>query len=169
MVPLFEFRQYFDNGNYRCGVALIPDKGGRIENYPERLLASWRHTNQHYENGVAKNTATRRAFKGVVRILKSLCNEMNTLGVAAAMPIPGFLIESMAWNVPNSCFSHKTWDENVQAVLFHLWFNTQDDESCKEWTEINGIKYLFHWEQPWTRANAHTFVHAAWSYVGVRP
>ena len=168
VAPLFEFRKYFESGSYRCGVALVPDNGGRIENYPERLLESWPRINQHYENGVEKNTATSRAFKGVVRILKTLRNEMEEGGVAVAKPVPGFLIECMTWNAPNSCFAHSTWDAVLQALLLHLWSNTKDDATCKDWCEVNDIKYLFHSSQRWTRAQAHAFVDAAWSYVGVR-
>jgi hypothetical protein len=168
VVPLFEFRQYFESGSHRCGVAIVPDNGGRIDNYPERLLESWPHVNQHYENGVEKNNATSRAFKGVVRILKTLRNEMEEGGIAVAKPVPGFLIECMTWNAPNSCFAHSTWDAVLQAVLVHLWSNTKDDATCKDWCEVNDIKYLFHSSQRWTRAQAYAFVDAAWSYVGVR-
>lgn len=168
VVPVFEFRQYFGNGSCRYGVALSPDNGGRIENYPERLLESWPNTPLHYENSVAKNTATGRAFKGVVRILKKLRNEMDEAGIEAASPIPGYLVECLAWNAPNSCFSHDTWDGDVQAVLLYLWTNTQNDADCKDWCEVDDIKYLFHSSQKWTRAQAHAFVNAAWDYVGVR-
>ena len=168
VAPLFEFRHYYESGNSLCGVALIPDKGWRIENYPERLLDDWPRIDQHYENGIAKNMATNRVFKGVVRILKSLRNEMETAGIAAATPIPGFLIESLVFNAPDACFKHSTWDAVVQTVLLHLWSNTKDDPSCHEWVEVNGIKYLFRASQKWTREQAHAFIDAAWSYVGVR-
>jgi len=168
VVPLFEYRHYYDNGRYLCGVALLPDKGWSIQNYPERLLDTWPRINQHYENAVEKNTATGRAFKGVVRILKSARNEMDEAGIQAAAPICGFLLECLAWNVPNSCFSHSTWDARIQAVLLHLWSNTKDAQQCHEWTEVNDIKYLFRSGQPWTLVNTHAFVDAAWSYIGVR-
>ena len=58
VVPLFEFRQYWESGSYRAGVALVTDRGERIENYPERLVDYWPSTPLHYENGVSKNTAT---------------------------------------------------------------------------------------------------------------
>ena len=93
---------------------------------------------------------------------------MEEAGIAASGPIPGFLIECLVWNAPNSCFTHKTWDGDVQAVLQHLWSNTKDDATCKEWLEVNDIKFLFHSAQKWTRAEAHAFLDAAWSYVGVR-
>ena len=168
VAPVFEFRWYFDDGSYRCGVALVPDSGGRIHNYPERLLESWPHINQHYENGVEKNNQTSRAFKGVVRILKALRNEMDEAGIGAAKPVPGFLIECMTWNAPNSCFAGSTWDAVVQAVLVHVWSKTKETASCKDWCEVNNTKYLFHPSQRWTRAEAHAFIDAAWSYVGVR-
>ena len=89
VTPFFEFRQYWENKTYRAGVALIPDKGGRVENFPERLLDDWPSTPLHYENGVSKNTATERRFKGIVRILKKLRNEMADAGNTTAKSIQG--------------------------------------------------------------------------------
>ena len=69
VVPLFEFRQYWEQGDYRAGVSLLTDKEGRkIENYPERLVDYWPQTPLHYENGNSKNTATTRRYRGLVRI-----------------------------------------------------------------------------------------------------
>ena len=48
VVPVFEFRQYWAHGGYRAGVALVSDRGVRIENYPERLLSYWPSTPLHY-------------------------------------------------------------------------------------------------------------------------
>ena len=71
VAPFFEHRRYLVNGDYQCGVALNPDNGGLILNYPERLLNSWPQRLLHYENGVSKNEETHRSYKGVVRILKN--------------------------------------------------------------------------------------------------
>lgn len=168
VAPFFEYRRYLTDGNYRCGVALRPDNGGTIHNYPERLLDSWPKTPQHYENGVSKNSITHKSFKGVVRILKTLCNEMANNGISIASNIPGFLIECLVWNAENRCLSHENWDDNVQVVLRHLWTKTKNDDTCKDWFEVNGIKYLFHSTQNWTRADAHNFLNSAWDYIGVR-
>ena len=54
VVPLFEFRQYWESENYRAGVALVTDQGRRIENYPQRLVEHWPSTPLHYENGNSK-------------------------------------------------------------------------------------------------------------------
>ena len=168
VVPLFEFRQYWESGNYLAGVALVTDQGKRIENYPERLVEYWPSTPLHYENGVSKNGATRRCFKGAVRILKKIRNEMEEADSSSAKAIPGYLLECMIWNVPNAAFTGSTWDAHIQAVLLHIWSNTKDDATCKSWCEVDGIKYLFRASQPWTRQAAHTFIDETWNYVGVR-
>ena len=80
----------------------------------------------------------------------------------------GYLFECMTWNVPNAAFAESTWDTRVQAVLAHLWINTQDDANCTSWCEVDDIKYLFRASQPWTRAAAHTFINEARDFVGVR-
>ena len=49
VVPLFEFRQYLESRDYRAGVALMTDKGRRIENYPERLVEYWPSTPEGIE------------------------------------------------------------------------------------------------------------------------
>lgn len=173
VVPLFEFRQYWPADEYhaakfRAGVALIADDGRRIENYPERLLDSWPQAPQHYENGVSKNTETSRGFKGIVRILKKLRIELEDGGSSAASAVPGYLLECLAWNAPKACFDSDTWEGRVQSVLRHIWQNTSDSNSCDKWLEVDGIKYLFHPTQPWTRAEAHAFINAAWDHVGVK-
>lgn len=170
VVPLFEFRQYWENGGYRAGVALIPDNSSRrIENYPERLVDYWPHTPLHYENGVSKNNSTQRRFKGMVRILKKLRIELADAGNAHAVGVPGYLAECLAWNAPDWCFEHDTWEDRVQSMLRFLWQNTKDHSLCAKWCEVDAIKYLFHGSQPWTRDQAHAFINVAWDYVGVKP
>ncbi len=156
VVPCFEFRRYEKDTSYTEGTAFDPDNGGRIQNWPD----------QNYNNGVTKNTATSGRFKDVVRILKRLRNKMNDEKVAAAGPIPSFLIECLVWNAPNPAFGHDTYTEDVWAVLAHLFNNTIDFEDCKEWGEINELKYLFRTVQPWRFAETHTFLSAAWNYLG---
>lgn len=169
VVPLFEFRQYWDSGTYRAGVALIPDNGGRIQNFPERLIDYWPPTPLHYENGKAKNDATSRRYRGMVRILKKLRIELEDAGDANAKVAPGYLVECLVWNAPDWCFSHDTWADRVQSVLRFLWQQTKSTSLCEKWCEVDAIKYLFHVLQPWTQEQAHAFINAAWEYVGVRP
>ncbi len=169
VVPFFEFRRYWDRGGYRAGVAVIPDKGGRIENYPERLVEYWPSTPLHYENGVSKNTATSRRFKGMVRIFKKLRVELEEAGNPIATEIPSYLLECLVWNAPNWCFQGDAWVDRVQSVLRFLWQNTNEAALCRKWCEVDNIKYLFHISQPWSRQQAHSIIDAIWDYVGVKP
>ncbi|MCP4990757.1 MAG: nucleotidyltransferase [Colwellia sp.] len=105
VAAFFEHRRYSEDDKYLSGVELHPDNGGKIINWPE----------QHYQNGVGKNKATGRAYKSLVRILKSLCNEMSEQNIYQAKEICGFLIECLVWNVPNSKFSHSDWMGNVRS------------------------------------------------------
>jgi hypothetical protein len=158
VVACFEYRYYMASGQYLVGTSFLTDGGKRIVNWPE----------QNYTNGVAKNTAAGRRFKGCVRILKHLRDEMNREGIAAAKPIASYLCECLVWNVPNEGFGHDSMTADVRWVLAHIFNNTRQDENCREWCEVNQIKYLFHGTQPWTREQAHGFVSAAWDYIGLR-
>ena len=166
VAPFFEYRQYLQDKTFAAGVALVPDRGARIHNFPERLVEHWPAIPLHYEQGVRKNNRTSRRYKGVVRITKKLRNLMDERAVPEAGPIPGFLIECLVWNAPDSCFDGNTWDARVQAVLAYLTTNTASSATCGKWCEVNDIKYLFHSNQKWTRAQAHAFVRRAWQFVG---
>lgn len=158
VAPFFEHRRYYANGGYEEGVELRPDSGNpfKVINWPE----------QHYSNGVKKNNDTGRSYKSVVRILKKLSNEMDEAGISQAKNIIGFLVECLVWNVPNENFNYSTWYSTVRACLAFLFNNTRKDEECSEWGEVSELKYLFRPTQKWTRQQAHSFIDAAWDYIG---
>lgn len=167
-VPVFIHRRYRTNGSYICGVQLFSDDSGKIINWPERLYDDAHWPNQHYENGVEKNTDTSRNYKGVVRIIKKLRNVMEDEGMEVAKPIKGFLVECLVWNVPNGQFGNSTWDGDVQAAMAHLWSHTKTIELCDQWGEVSELKYIFRGSPASKLEQAHAFIDAAWSYVGVR-
>lgn len=158
VAPFFEHRRYHRDGTYLSGVALRPDNGvpEEVTNWPE----------QHYQNGNAKNDRTRRSYRALVRILKSLRNEIDDARVAAAGPIIGFLSECLIWNVPDEHFAHSTYSGDLRAALTYLYNNTKDDATCAQWGEVSELKYLFRGPQKWTRQQAHNFILAAWRNVG---
>jgi len=158
VAPFFEHRRYNVSGKYLSGVELHPDNGGRIINWPE----------QHYDHGNLKNDRTRRSYRALVRIIKSLRNEMRDNNNNAAVPVIGFLNECMIWNVPDQHFSHQTYSDDLRAALVFLYERTRTDDSCKEWGEVSELKYLFNLSQKWTRQQANDFVVAAWNYVGFK-
>ncbi len=159
VVPTFEYRWYFRNFlgkiDYHRGTELHPDNGGRIINWPE----------QHYSNGVEKNIATGRRFKHITRIIKRLRNEMVENNITAANHIPSYLIECLVWNTPNNEFGYPKYTDDVRTVLAHTFNGTLTFDKCKEWGEVNELKYLFI-GQTWTWSQAHSFLSAAWDYIG---
>lgn len=166
VVPLFVHRRYKADGTYICGTELRPDSGGRIINWPERLYDTHEWPRQHYENGYGKNNDTRRAYRGVVRIIKKLRNIMDEDGIAEARPIKGFNVECLVWNAPNTCFTHPTWYEDVSSVLNHLSYNLSSMTLCGEWGEVSELKYLLKSDET-KRANFKSFIDRARKYIGI--
>jgi len=160
VVAFFEHRRYYANGNYISGVEMIPDNGvqARIRNWPQ----------QHYDQGVAKNDLTKRRFKSVVRILKTLSNRMAEDGIASAKIVPSFLIECLVFNAENRCFDKNSYFDMVRAVLANTHNNTLKVETCSEWGEVSELKYLFRNSQPWTVGQANKFLDDAWNYIGYK-
>lgn len=136
------------------GTQFYSDSGKEIRNWPE----------QHYANGVAKNSATRGRFKAIARGLKSMNYEMQDAGVPAAKPMASYLIECLVYNSPDSAFANESLRWNARECLVHLYTATETDAACKEWGEVNEMKYLFHAAQPWTRAQVQAWLLAAWNY-----
>ena len=156
VVPCFTLRRYDSRYRYVEGTRLFPRNGGWIDNYPK----------QHYENGVAKNTATGRRFKAIVRCLKRLEAEMLEARTITRA-VPGYLIECLVYNVPNDRFGHNRLLDDTRAVFGFLWNGLRDDEIYNDWAEVNDLKYLFRASQTWTPQEAFTFIDKAWDTVGV--
>lgn len=161
VVPCETHFQYIDRlGSRRKGIVLLNDANPsqHVVNYPQ----------QHYDEGVAKNSRTSRRYKRVVRILKRLENKMVDEGIIDE--VPSFLIESAVWNVPDSSFTgSETWTGRVRAVLAHIFNGTMsaDCVASTDWLEANNIKFLFHASQGWTYHQAHEFAGRAWDRIGL--
>jgi hypothetical protein len=156
VVPCTTHDQHYSATGYNRGIQLLADREPRrsIVNYPQ----------QHLDNGIAKNKATSKRFKALVRILKNLENRM--VDEDASPVVASYLIESLVWNVPDHLLlTPSTWAGRVREVLGYIWRDTEADESERRWFEVNSIKYLFHPTQRWTREEARNFVLAAWPYV----
>ena len=162
VVPTFEHRFYTGKFNangshhYFSGVGFVPDNGGLIKNWPQQTC----------DNGIARNTATGRKYKRVIRILKRLRDKMQSEKISAAVNMPSFLIECLVWNAELEAFSNDTYTDILRYVIADTWNRTRKDEDCSEWGEVNELKYLFRNSQPWTRQQANDFLQAAWDYVG---
>lgn len=160
VVPNWLFREYFapkPPSNTREGIKFRANDGQWIINYPK----------QHINEGIRKNSNTSKRFKRVARILKSLQIEMIEKGIVSSR-LPSFLIESLVYNVPDDKFAHATYDADIRSILAYVFNNTRPTDDASKWVEVNDVKYLFHSSQPWTKAQAHAFVSAAWDYVGYK-
>ena len=159
VLPAFAYRYYCDSGenNYikPVGVSFLTDKSIRINNWPK----------QAYQNGISKQNNTRERYKKIVRIIKKLRNKMQEDNITAAQDVPSFLIESMVWNVPDECFNHDDYYNDVKWTVATSFNKTIKEENCKVVREVNNIKYLFRSSQPWTWEQAYNFFRAAWNYV----
>lgn len=154
VVPCFGHERYDAPHRSHMGVRLYPKQGGNyIVNWPDQNLT----------NGTAKNSATGRSYKRTVRALKRLKLDMNTTG-RFTTELGGFVIESLAFNVPNSTFTEPpTWKQTVQAVLVALWDGFEDG-TWEEWVEVNDLQYLYRGTRR-RPDDAKAWVHSAWNYV----
>jgi hypothetical protein len=101
-----------------------------------------------------------------VRILKRAALALDEAKVSGS--VPGFLVECITYNVPDSCFTANTWTEVVRAVLAHQYSATKAPEGCSRWTEVSRLKWLFGPDQRWTSQEANAFTLAAWQLLGFR-
>lgn len=161
VVPCLSYVEYFydSNGNVqrRVGTYIRTDDGKEIVNWPQH----------HYDNGVAKNRATSMRFKPLVRTLKNLRNSMVEDGCNSAKPVSSFLIESLVWNLSLNIFEATTHTERVRLALREIVNATASDSYLYLWLEVNGIKRLFTYVQPWTYQQVNQFCVDALKYLGV--
>ncbi|MCX5727201.1 MAG: nucleotidyltransferase [Candidatus Saganbacteria bacterium] len=162
VIPAFRRRRYISgktDGYVKPeGTAFKTDQGVLIENWPE----------QNYINGVSKNESTSMQYKKVVRVLKNLRNAMQEDKITAANDIASFLVECLAWNVPDEGYKKDTYCQIIRYVLAHLYNETLEKGGWSEWGEVNELKYLFRQSQPWTLKQAHDFLSEAWDYAGFK-
>ena len=154
VVPCFSYRYYFESST-RKGTKVFKTNGASVVNYPAQQL----------EYGVSKNKRTGYAYKKCVRILKRAQNAMREAGIFR--DLPSFFIESLAFNCPDSAFSHSTWTECLRDVLVYIWQELEGSEpDHNRWVEANDCLYLFHQGKKWFRQDGRDFAKVAWNYFG---
>lgn len=132
VVPCFPYRLYDGPDAYQEGVRIFPDSGSSIVNFPE----------QHYRNGVVKNTANSRRFKRMVRCLKRMENELLERELIAEA-VPSFLMECLLYRVPTNLFDGEDYADTFVQSVQSAWYYTYDPDRCAGWREINDLKPLF--------------------------
>jgi Nucleotidyltransferase domain len=136
----------------------------RTRNSPIESIVNW--PEQHYAAATAKNGATNRRFKRMVRIFKHLRADMKATGSAeqksAAGQAGSFFLECLVWNAPNDCFNLEQggYLEDTRQVLRFLLNATKPDADGKKLVEVSGLKPLFG-PAGRTQAQAYAFLKAA--------
>ena len=156
VVPAYEYHRFNSADDVEAaGIALRSDRSNDIiSSFPV----------QHYENGVKKNTATSRAFKAVVRVLKNARNEMIDKQLFPKDAISSFFIECLVWNVETCHFDNATYREDARSVALQVWSDMRDPAKADLYAEASDLKWLFR-GQSRTPAEAEAFALTAWSYL----
>jgi hypothetical protein len=157
VVPCFEFHRYHGPGHYYTGHRIFPKRGGSTANFPK----------QNYDNGVAKNTRTGKRYKEIGRCMKRLEGELYREG-AIPRDYPGYLIESLVYNVPDSFFGHDRRYDDMREVLAFLWNGLKDESVSRDWTEPSALLWLFRLRPDRIPANALRLVQAAWKKMELK-
>jgi hypothetical protein len=147
----YPFPQYHEGISFYHGLTGLP-----IINFPL----------QHYENGVAKHTATDGWFKHTVRIFKNARSYMAERDLLAAGRAPSYFLQGLLYNVPNAIFGGST-RQNFDEVLSWLLgnggqlntFRCQNGlipligSSDEQWSEIDALRFiiaLYELDRDWT-------------------
>ncbi len=153
-VPAFVHKRFDENGGVIAeGIKFLADDGSQFDSFPE----------QHYENGVAKNDATSRMYKRMVRILKNVRAALAEQGTITEDAMSSFFIECLVFNAPNSSFSANTYFQASKDVIDALW-NATNDAAGNKFVEVNRLKWLFVGGR--TVPQARGFLQAAYTFIG---
>lgn len=71
----------------------------------------------------------------------------------------------MVYNANDGFFGSGTYLDDFIAIAEHMWYQTYDEERCKDWREVNELKYLFRGTHEDQRKPASNFAWAAWKEV----
>lgn len=161
VVPSWAYRRYdrlTADGRpvWHEGARVFPSTGGHKDNYPKIQL----------ENGIAKNNATGRRYKRMVRAFKKLQTRLVEAGELAE-ELPSYLTECLVYNVPNDSFGQPTYLADMQNVLAHIYNGTLTSSNSNEWLEVNRLHYLMRGHNSWTTRGIHAVADAAWDHLGL--
>jgi hypothetical protein len=156
VVPCLALNRYDAPRVAHRGHRIYPKSGGYVDNFPK----------QNYDNGVAKNNATRRRYKEIVRCVKRLVGELYDERIIPR-DYPGYLLECLVYNVPNDRFGHSRRYQDMQAVFRYLWNGLKDDDVYLKWHEPSELLMLFRGRPDRSARNALNVIDKAWDRIGV--
>jgi predicted nucleotidyltransferase len=140
---------------YTEGIMFISGSNDIVINYPK----------QHILNGISKNKITNLDYKKLVRIFKTIKNNMEEKWLIDAKKISSFLVESLVWNVPNGIITNNdSLLETVKVAIKYL-HNEIKNNKCSEWREVSECLYLFRGKRKWTQQDAQDFLLKMWRHM----
>ncbi len=135
VVPCVSMHYYYrshlqDYVTHHDGVIIFADDGTIVKNFPK----------QHIINGKIKNKNTNYYYKKMVRIMKKMRYLMSDCGYNYANEVSSFGLESLVWNIPDSCFTqYVTYGFEFQEIINYLYSHKYE---FPKYFEANGIKPL---------------------------
>ncbi|GIG03024.1 nucleotidyltransferase domain-containing protein [Catellatospora citrea] len=135
VVPAFEHRLYTsypENGSpvYIEGISIRPTIGGSITNYPK----------VHKKNGRLKNGRCLDLYKPTVRQVKRLRRRAVEQGLMTKDVAPGYLLECMVYNAPNTLFESSD-SARLRSVV--AWLAKHDAQALREFNSCDEVHKLF--------------------------
>lgn len=156
VVPCCAFRMFRDSQyDYEEGICLWNTATNeQIINFPK----------QHRVNMSAKNGADRAGpkFKGIIRSVKRLRNELDTEGTGLVKEAASYWIECLLYNAPDSLFLG-SFDDAFTNSLSYLFRKLETDES-DDFMQPNEVYILFHGSQ-WSKNKAIRLVDSVWRHA----
>jgi hypothetical protein len=156
VVPCFALDRYDAPRVIHRGHRIYPRSGGYVDNFPK----------QNYDNGVAKNNATGRRYKEIVRCVKRLFGGLYDERIIPR-DYPGYLLECLIYNVPNDRFGHSRRYDDMQAVFRYLWNGLKDEGTYLTWHEPSELLMLFRGRPDRIPRNALNVIDKAWDRIGI--
>lgn len=159
IVPAWEYRRYDHviNGvpQYQEGSRVFPASGGSKDNFPAIQEA----------NNTAKNLATGKRYKRMVRCFKKLQTYLVDEGLITE-ELPSYLSECLVYNVTNDAFGHATYKADMREILAQIFNSTLEGGGSWDWHEVHELRYLFRGKSMRTASDVHAVVDAAWDAMG---
>src|SRR3989338_273819 len=139
------------------GIGLKADSGEVIDSFPK----------QHYENGASKNLSTDGRYKGVVRVLKNVRNELLDQRQISEDLMRSFFLECLVLNVPNSDFNYGSLYDTTRQIIFRIWDDMVKPEKASNYAEVSDLKWLLRGSESTSKINnARMFMEKAWQFIG---
>jgi hypothetical protein len=163
--PTWEFKWYSSNEDtvYVTGVVQFADDKPylKIVNYPKH----------HIAQATEKHNNTAKIYKDFVRIWKNIHSKMGYQNEK----ISSFLIESLAYNIPDEFYLKQLiknkvqkWGDVVMNLLTYLHENTLEyPNTWEEWLEVSGLMYIFQGRE-WSRKEVNEYLRYILDYMVIK-